>query len=271
MKRILTFLIIALLAVLSAAGFSACGRTLTEEEKDYQEAEKIFDANYKKVTFEELEEITRKIVNPEKLKSNYISYMEFHFYDDSYKVRDLVNVSYVNENNALIYCRIISSGYKRNLEAVRYNYSSDCKLYYLNNIVYQNTIIETDGSVEEKTIENKIFQKENLDKFNNWGITMSFSGLRKTDNWQSYIAEDNDFFKIKLTRTAEFDEDRNINVKTYCVLDKNMELYAVYSEGELEKSFCLIQATVPFDKTIETNINSDEYVEGKIYYDHWSD
>ena len=78
MKKLIATLILSMISIGYLFGFSAC-KSQTLEEKDYNTAAKIFDADYKEISIEEYKELYNgKFVDENdknNLQGDYISYI----------------------------------------------------------------------------------------------------------------------------------------------------------------------------------------------------
>lgn len=289
MKKVFSSLIVGLILLQCLFGFSACS-SLTPEEKDYLEAAKIFDANYKEISIEEYNKLyEEKLIakeNDKILQENYIFYTYLSGGEilNSWLPKNLNSVVYM-KNDDLLYARVISAGrwYKREI----YNYKADCKLYVKEGIIYQNTTINGEtpkdfGFITEKaTIEEKVFQ-DYVDTLSILYIhRISWIDVLDLEKIASIkLFKDNNVIKIEITEKQEtieysyMDERYEIKTEYYqtthvfnYVLNINGDLLAYKEKYSSESKFDIVFSFVPYEKTINMPNNFIDYNEGNIYCD----
>ena len=308
MKKILSCLIVGLILLECAFGLSACS-SLTQEEKDYLEAAKIFDADYRDMTVAEYDQLYEDKfadkVGGGEVQGNYLSYIYVsggEMIDLAFT--DLESFAY-KKDDALIYARILSSGksyISPNSNEQCGNYNSDCKLFFKDDIIYQDISVkgyEIYGTFPirygaEKMIEEKNYcERDDVrgvsELINNKVTLKKFKDKDYEDLDTVKVFQDENYIKLELKAKKqtqeyiyfEYDESQGQIIPKketynlfYCVnyvSDKNGNLIAYRESRTSDTKLEVVFSLVPFEKKTVYSETLDNYTAGRVSFNYWDD
>ena len=291
MKKLVAILVLSIISIGYLFGFSACS-SATPEEKDYNTAAKIFDADYKEISIEKYNELYNgKFADKNdtnNLQGDYISYIYLCGGDTlGLNLTDLSSVAYTKDND-LLYARIVSAGKNyRHSDINVYNYEADCKLYGKDGNIYQSTTINGKKSgewgkvkIEEKNYATDVTESFSTRKVSDYAImSKDFPNIRE-DAYDAIerirVCEDEQYIKIEIqSKEKAYEDAKNTTfyITSYLnyVFDKDGKYIAHRWQNLSDTKMKIIFALVPFEKEIVYPDNFDDYKEGHVYYDCWDD